>query len=86
MKDSSYTISMKLILLILFTWSCSAPKQNEKAGKDEVDVEFSLNFERIGALMLDRMDLQQEEKVLLVASPGRFDGLIPIYSPVACIC
>jgi len=39
-----------------------------------------LNFKAITDLLLERMDLQEGEKVLLVGSPGRFDLLIEALS------
>ena len=40
------------------------------------EVASTLNFEKISALLLERMDLKKDEKVLLLIKPGRFDKLI----------
>lgn len=67
-----------LIILLygLFMASCDRKKTEVTQTSDEKP--SHPDWSRIGALLLERMDLQAGEKVLLVATPGRFDPLIEV--------
>lgn len=65
MHQKTYTI---VLLVLLF--SCNKTSENQAADP--------LNFEQLSQVVAERSQLLAGEKVLLVASPGRFDPMIPL--------
>ena len=57
--------------------TCGPADANLDSEDDLGDGE-SLDFEAIGLALLERMELQQGERLLLVGAPGRFNPLVPI--------
>lgn len=72
-KTSIFYYLILLISGLIFSCSESSTTRN---GDDQ----FQLDFDKISSLLVERMSLEEGEKVLLVASPGRFDQLIPALS------
>lgn len=65
------TMIFILFLAIIGLFSCES-EQNHQVPP------ANLNWEAIANKIAERMDLQAEEKVVLLARPGRFDPLIPL--------
>lgn len=61
-------------LLFFLAFSCSTPSTKETTV--EGDKVFEIDHSKVVDLLVSKMDLQEGEKVLLVASPGRFDPLV----------
>jgi leucyl aminopeptidase (aminopeptidase T) len=72
MKKSIITIAA---ILTLFT-SC---QKKETAMEPDADTTtFHLDWDAMASMLMRRANLEPGEKVLIVASPGRFDGMIPL--------
>ncbi len=64
------TKSARSMAILIFAVACTPPADSEPT------VESGLDFGTLAAVLTDRMDLQPGERVLLVAQPGRFEGLL----------
>lgn len=62
-----------LVCMIFSFASC-----RQKPDKEQDIAEGTTNWPAIAAQIVGRAQLQKEEKVLLVAEPGRFDPLVPL--------
>jgi hypothetical protein len=72
MKKPIFTV---IALLILFS-SC---RQKETTMEIDTDTTtFHLDWDAMAAMLIRRANIEPGEKILLVASPGRFDGMIPL--------
>ena len=70
-----YTYSIVIVALILMV-SC---QQKETTTEGTVDTTaFHLDMDAMSTMLMRRMNLEPGEKVLLVASPGKFDAMIPL--------
>jgi leucyl aminopeptidase (aminopeptidase T) len=70
------TYSIGIFFVLLLALSCQ-----KKAEQQETVVEtapFSFDWDAMSTMLMRRMNLERGEKVLLVASPGRFDALVPL--------
>ena len=68
-------IVIAIALLTLFT-SC---RQKETAMEPDADTTtFHLDWDAMASMLMRRANIEPGEKVLLVASPGRFGGMIPL--------
>ena len=68
------TATLSVLSLVLFFACTSNPKDEKSEGENPE--QKGLNFEAMADLIMERMDLQPGEKVLLVATPGRFDPMV----------
>ena len=65
-----------LFALLLIVMSC---QKKEALTESEPDTTtFHLDWEAMATTLMERMSIGSGEKVLLVASPGRFDAMIPL--------
>src|SRR5688572_18512973 len=65
-----------VIALLTFLSSCT---QKETAIETDIDTTtFHLDWDAMAAMLMRRANIEPGEKVLLVASPGRFEGMIPL--------
>src|SRR5688572_28147611 len=72
MKNQSYSILIVMLMLVI---SC---QKKETAVMSDVDTTFHLDWHAMSTSLMQRMNIGSGEKVLLVASPGRFDEMIPL--------
>src|SRR5262245_7161310 len=72
MKNRSYNILFIMLMLVI---SC---QKKETAVRGDVDTTFHLDWRAMSTMLMQRMNIESGEKVLLVASPGRFDEMIPL--------
>ena len=70
MKSIAFLLFLSFILI-----DCTGKKNEIDAGDA---TEKTLRWDQLGALLVERMDLQPNEKVLLLARPGRFDPLVEV--------
>ena len=73
MKKSIITLAA---ILTLF-FSCQK-KETAMEPEDVDTTTFHLDWDAMAAMLMRRANLEPGEKVLLVASPGRFDAMIPL--------
>lgn len=75
MKHTTYCI----LLALLMVFSCKKKEATETTAEELADTTaFHLDWDAMTTMLMRRMNLEPGEKVLLVASPGRFDAMIPL--------
>lgn len=72
MKNLYYSLCLLVAGLIITIQACN---QSSSTPITVITDQNDLNWKQLADLLMDRMDLQQGEKVLLVGSFGRFDPL-----------
>ena len=75
----SRILSAVLVTLIPFLHACG-DEAAPNAGSTDASTEAStaIEFQQVADVLLARLDLQANERVLLVGRPGRFDPLMPL--------
>ena len=69
--------SIAVLCLSVILIHCTG-KRSEVDSPEVSGSQRSLQWDQLGALLIERMDLQPNEKVLLLARPGRFDPLVEV--------
>lgn len=73
------TVFALLVALTPFLHSCAnEPASGGGAADAANEASTVLDFQQIASVLLARLDLQANERVLLVGLPGRFDALMPL--------
>src|SRR5687767_15491472 len=75
---------LPIVFLVVFVFSCQSSKENTTIPEEKEEIEplenmdrpFKLEWKKIAHEIINRADLQPDEKVLLVAYPGDFDSLV----------
>ena len=68
----------RYLLIPIFTFLLFSCGDENNSSTPPANSDSGLDFNAISEKLIERMDLQEGEKVLLVATPGRFDALIPL--------
>ena len=81
-------LSAMLIALTPFLHACGdeAGSSDDGMPAASADASTAIDFQRVASVLLARLDLQPDERVLLVALPGRFDPLMPLLRAGVDLC
>lgn len=74
MTNLTYRIVIVALILLV---SCQKKKETALESSGDTTT-FRLDLDAMTTMLMRRMNIEPGEKVLLVASPGRFDGMIPL--------
>ncbi len=73
------TVFAILAALTLFMHACGGESASNESRPDaSTTTTAGIDFQSVAGVLLTRLDLQPDERVLLVGLPGRFDPLMPL--------
>ena len=73
------TVAALFVALLPFLHGCDIEARSDgEADGASAAAPTAIDFQQVADVLLTRLDLQPDERVLLVALPGRFDPLMPL--------